>query len=420
MAIYENKISKIIKYGILNLLDSLANLININIAVDKNEILVIHLSSQLGDFLMLLPALHLLCQQYPDKTINLIMHKRTSGTGKKVNTKEIPWSGFLPEGILDRIIILPSVKPRDMFAMRKMYKNQIHPYKIYSIGTREGTFKHQLLVNLWIRLMGFKGKTIGNAQTDNLNWKYPIHYRSHVLSKLASILSDDEFSSIKTLSVNTNYNRKYVDYQFSDGILKNVEADSLLVAIVPGSRMVHKRWPVERFASVAKKILDEYPKSIIVLSGLIEDRELGDLIKQQCQPSVRIIDIIGKTNVAQLAAVFSRMDVVITVDGGSMHLADMMGAAVIGLCPGILNPLSIEPWHNYANSIRKSIGCSPCYSYHTCRLGTNACLQSITVSEVMQKFQIIYEKIQQSERIWKKDRVFKVIRNKGIVDFEEI
>lgn len=415
-----NSILKRVKYAMFNLIDFFANLINIGMDINQNEILIVHLSSQLGDFLMLIPTLHLVRKQYPDKIINLVMHKRHSGTRCEVNTDDIPWAGFLPSGIVDKIFVLPSIKPNDMVALRRIYKDQLHPYLIYNIGTREDTFRHQILVDLWMRFMGFKGKIIGNAQTDDLNWKEPIHYRSHVLAKLASVLSDEVFLPIKMLQVDTTYNDEYIDYQFSDEILKDIKSDSLLVAIVPGSRMIHKRWPIERFVSVIRKILNSYPESIIVLSGVREDKELGNFIKKQCHSSKRIVDIIDRTNVAQLAAIFQKMDVVITVDGGSMHLADMMGAAVIGLCPGILPPQSIEPWHNYVYSIRKPMDCSPCFSYQSCPLGTSDCLLNITDEEVMHKFQTIYDRIQEKNIDWTKERVFKIIRNENIINFEEV
>jgi len=157
-----------------------------------------------------------------------------------------------------------------------------------------------------------------------------------------------------------------------------------LVAIAPGSIQPHKRWPEASFRTLIEKLFSKYDDIFIVIVGTPKDHEIGERFAQLAPD--RILNLAGKSNIAQSAALMARCTLVLGNDGGAMHLADAMGAKVISLVPGIEYPDSIEPWHNKDLAIRWPVECAPCYSFTSCPEGHNKCMNAIPVSLVFDKF----------------------------------
>jgi ADP-heptose:LPS heptosyltransferase len=110
---------------------------------------------------------------------------------------------------------------------------------------------------------------------------------------------------------------------------------------------------------------------------------LGDDIASCIGRSV--INLAGKTNLHESAALLKKSNLLVGNDGGAMHLGDAVGCKVLSLVPGIEYPQSVEPWFNRKNAIRLSVPCAPCYSFTCCPLGHNKCMKDIKVDIVFDK-----------------------------------
>lgn len=97
-------------------------------------------------------------------------------------------------------------------------------------------------------------------------------------------------------------------------------------ALNPGSRKADHRWPVERFAAVARALWQRGVPSLVTW-GPGEEALARALVEQSAGASM----LAPPSDVAQLAALFRRAALVIANDTGPMHLAAACGTPVLAL-----------------------------------------------------------------------------------------
>jgi len=116
-----------------------------------------------------------------------------------------------------------------------------------------------------------------------------------------------------------------------------------LVAIHPGASDPAKCWPAESFARLADALISRYKVQVVLIGGK-ETAGTAAGILSSCLPGV--LDLVGKTTVAQTASVLRRCRLLISSDSGPVHLGAGAGTHVISLFlrdqPGI-NPRRWRP-----------------------------------------------------------------------------
>ncbi len=125
---------------------------------------------------------------------------------------------------------------------------------------------------------------------------------------------------------------------------------------VSGGRAV-KQWPPERFADVARRLV-ETAGATIVLTGGAADRSLVDVVRAALPPS-HVIDVAGHADLLTLGGILERLDVLITGDTGPMHLAIAVGTPVVAVF-GPSDPARYGPRGPYDRIVRIDLPCSPC------------------------------------------------------------
>ncbi len=108
--------------------------------------------------------------------------------------------------------------------------------------------------------------------------------------------------------------------------------DALIIGFQPGAANIYKMWPIENFKELANMILAEYPNAVIAVTGSKKEYKLGEAIKEA--NSERIINFCGKFSIESLPKLISEMDVLVTNDTGTMHVAIALGAPTVELFSG--------------------------------------------------------------------------------------
>lgn len=106
-----------------------------------------------------------------------------------------------------------------------------------------------------------------------------------------------------------------------------------LVLISPGARRPEARWPIERFAELARR-LQEAGYDIVII-GNLQESALAHAIQRQA-PRAR--DLTGRTDFAQIAALGARAALAVGNDTGVLHLIAAAGAPTIALFSGASDP----------------------------------------------------------------------------------
>ncbi len=122
-----------------------------------------------------------------------------------------------------------------------------------------------------------------------------------------------------------------------------------------GARWLTKRWPRSRFAEVARMAVADRGVSLIAV-GAREDRPLVDELTSALG-AIPILDLSGRTTLAQLAAVMAASDCVVSNDTGPLHLAAATGVRVVGIYT-CTSPAKTGPYGANAVSVASKVWCA--------------------------------------------------------------
>ncbi|MFG6158584.1 glycosyltransferase family 9 protein [Halomonas sp. 1390] len=153
------------------------------------------------------------------------------------------------------------------------------------------------------------------------------HARAHVLESyldFARLLGVEDLSLIWDLPV------PEAAVEEARGITG--EAPYLLISPCANPRLRNFRnWSAEGYAAVIEHAWRQHGlKTVLTGGGSTQERELGERIQALCSPEV-VIDVIGETSLKGLLALIRDARAVIAPDSGPVHMANALGAPVVGL-----------------------------------------------------------------------------------------
>ncbi len=110
-----------------------------------------------------------------------------------------------------------------------------------------------------------------------------------------------------------------------------IDADDTVVLIHPGSGDSSLNLPAKRFAEAADRLAEELGAKIII-TGTEKERGLVRLITDNMQQEA--FDLVGRTDLRQLAAILGRCDAAVSNSTGPMHLGAAVGTPTVAVfCP---------------------------------------------------------------------------------------
>lgn len=164
-----------------------------------------------------------------------------------------------------------------------------------------------------------------------------------------------------------------------DDLLKNIDKSKKTVVISPATTWGNKHWNKDNWREVVDYLSD---KSNLIFTGGPNDNELIEYISQG-----KGLNLAGKTDILELAEVFSRVDLVISPDSGSAHLAwasrNPKVIAIFTCTPKeVLGPLG--SYDKYVSFGGKGLPCQPCFK-RKCLMNQDfeACTYSPSAEEVI-------------------------------------
>lgn len=128
------------------------------------------------------------------------------------------------------------------------------------------------------------------------------------------------------------------------------------VALNVGASRVYKRWPVEHWAVVADGMAEQGCGLVFV--GDSRDAETVAAVQALRQRRGSDIDLSGKTDLHQLAAVLEGCTLAVSGDTGPMHVAVAVGTPVVALF-GATNPARHGPYGTRNTVLRAPVAPLP-------------------------------------------------------------
>lgn len=153
-----------------------------------------------------------------------------------------------------------------------------------------------------------------------------------------------------------------------------------LVALCPGSiNSRAKRWPTERYAALGDRLIDDLGAEIILI-GSSAEADVSNEVSQQMRNAPKVLT--GKTDLAELVAILSQVDLLITNDTGPAHIASALERPTLVIF-GPTNPLTTRPFSPFGEIVRQPPDCAPCM-LRDCPID-HRCLTAISPDEVFER-----------------------------------
>ncbi|MFC1624270.1 glycosyltransferase [Candidatus Omnitrophota bacterium] len=337
-------------------------------SVNKKRILVIKIGA-IGDVTLSVPSLRAIRNNFPNAFISVLV-----GTEARGILKKCPY--------IDEVILY------DREGEDKGIKGLLSIGAI--IRTKAFDMSIDLQNNRASHIIGWLGAVPRRFGYNNRKFGFLINNRLKYL-KMGAGPIEEQFRILKRAGIDTITSSKRLevwpgkdDFLYIDNILKNewVRENQVLVGINIGSSWETKRWPLEYFAKLSDMLATNDVRTVVTASK--KEVDLAGSFTKMTQG--KVINLAGKTTIAQLAALIKRCKVYITGDSAPMHIASGMGTDFIALFGPTDPRMHFEPTEKGV-VVKKETKCAPCYKPDCKNI---ICMEKISVDEV---FRMITEKI---------------------------
>jgi heptosyltransferase-2 len=139
-----------------------------------------------------------------------------------------------------------------------------------------------------------------------------------------------------------------------------------------------KRWSAERYATLADRLQIEAGTNVLIVGSQDETDVAAAVTNVASQP---IIDLSGKTTLAEITAILSVCDLFISNDMGLAHVAAATETETIVIF-GPTNDVTTRPFGGNSTVVRHDVECSPCM-LRDCPID-HRCMTRVSVEQVFE------------------------------------
>ena len=288
--------------------------------IEFKKILLIRFA-RLGDVILLVPSIRAFRNRYPNATIDVLVDRRYANILEMCSA-------------VDRVIPVDRLAMRDggkLSAIGDMFRlAQELRTASYDLVLDFHSFRETHLLT-WYTGAPWR---LGLKRVHSSYWPFCFN--------LGPVLEDDALhvsavflSMLGFLGITPVSNGHLLDLsselrQEADSFLHrhHIEPGTLRIGFNLGAGSQSRTWPPEKFAELAERITQRHKAVVIAFSGPNEE-----LLSSEFRRRVRSTRVIPAPNLAlpQLAALFSRCDVLVSNDTGPMHLGAAAGVPTLGL-----------------------------------------------------------------------------------------
>lgn len=341
----------------------------------------------IGDVLFTTPVVRALKSAYPDSVIGYWCNERVEGILR--NNTYIDKAFALSRGDLKRIYNQSRLKGIYKFfsILHRIKKEGFNIALDFSLDHRYSLISKLLGIR---RRIGFNYKKRGLFLTDKIDLES--YNTKHVVEYYLDLL---RFLNINPVSGDLDLFVPEKDRIKARGILSRygISEKDLIIGIAPGAGAswgrdaIYKHWSALKFAQLANRIIDDFKARILIL-GDESERPIADIIVNAVKN--KVVDLVGKTTLGEFAAIIGHLRILITNDGGPLHMAVASGVQTVSVFgpvdEGIYGPYPADKRHIV---IKKDLSCRPCYKnfrFYGC-VNNRTCIKDITVDEVFRATQ---------------------------------
>ncbi|NQT95439.1 MAG: glycosyltransferase [Candidatus Omnitrophica bacterium] len=331
-----------------------------NEALSLFRVLIIKWSA-LGDIILSLPALKALRDKFPKAEVTLL----TSSAGRELLSRY---------GYVDEFMIFQNREGLDGIKEILEISSELKRSSFnVSLDLQNNKKSHLLsFLSLAPRRIGYRSRKLDfflNERIDGAREKMPPLKHQFRLLKPLGI---ESIPKALPLAI-SDQERVYAESLLTEGwVAKN----QILVGIncSASQRWETKAWPIEKAAKLCDLLAQKRIR--VLITGTKEDRPTAKRLQMLSRS--KPLDLTGKTNIIQLAAIIKRCNLFVTSDSAPLHLAALLGVPFVTLF-GPTDPKRHIEACQMCRIIYKRLKCAPCYKS---RCSTKKCMEKITPEEV--------------------------------------
>ncbi len=351
--------------------------------------------ADLGDLLTVTPALQALRSAYPAARIDLLVPPSSESllTGAEYVDRILAFDKFpfdRKRGLLNMQRLANTA--RFLVSLRMSRYDALVLF--HHFATRWGAFKFAAVSHV----TGARVRVgLDNGRAGFLNLRVPdkgfgaIHEVEYWLSLVEMLGADVTPPWRPHIPIDENSRVKVA------GLLANAGGKNHarpLVALHPGAGWYSRAriWPVEGFASVTRGLIKSHGATVVVLGGPDEEG-IAARLEELVGDSEHLLNLAGRTNIHETAALIERCDLFVGNDSGPMHIAAAVQTPVVA----VFGPSNVEAWGPYTprgeggvhTVVSRDLPCMPCfYRGHSLGLregcGTRECLTLLMPQPVLE------------------------------------
>jgi heptosyltransferase II len=156
-----------------------------------------------------------------------------------------------------------------------------------------------------------------------------------------------------------------------------------LVAVAPGAAHATKRWPLDHWRTLLRRLVGQgFDVSIV---GGADDATLGTELSRLTEG--RVVNAAGVFGLQGTGALLRRSAALVSGDTGVMHMATGLGTPVVALFGPTVEAFGFFPYTGRASVLELALSCRPCSSKGgpRCPLGHHRCLVDIDPEAVYRR-----------------------------------
>jgi ADP-heptose:LPS heptosyltransferase len=336
----------------------------------KPRILLIH-TGKIGDLVCATPVFREIKNKFPGSYLAAAIREQNYGVIQ--NNPRI-----------DKVIFLNSEKYQGFFGEMKLIREIVKEKFTQSINLSPRTFN--IILPFWAGIP--ERITSSSKLTGRVAWffsyfnNYRLEYKQRD-SKPRHNLEILKFLGIKDFSDKKEMFTSAESEQKANKFLEinNLKKEELLIGISVTAGNKIKEWEAIKFSQLADWLIEKLGAKIIFVGAQDDIVRLGKVVDEMKHKSI----LTTGFKLEELAALFKKFKLFISVDTGPLYIAHAVGTPVVDIV-GPVDPGVQPPQDEISEIVKKDIYCFPCCFIippaRECKEGHLRCIKEITVEDV--------------------------------------